>query len=125
MRTAVNPDPGIGPTPTLSVPPLLGKALYMAAIAKTGWDLVKASASHWKADKAQRLGAALAYYAVLALPPILVIFIFIVSLFYDPRTANAQVSQQVKSVMGEGGGSFMQTMMSNPQIHGKGLVATS
>jgi membrane protein len=97
----------------------------MGASAKTGWDLVKASASHWKADKAQRLGAALAYYAVLALPPILVIFLFIVSLFYDPRSASSQVSQQLNGMLGESGGSFMQTIMSNPQIHGKGLVATS
>jgi membrane protein len=93
--------------------------------AKTGWELIKASASHWKADKAQRLGAALAYYAVVALPPILVIFLFIISLFYDPRSASSQFSQQLNSLLGESGGRFMQTLMSNPQIHGKGLTATS
>src|SRR4051812_6340266 len=97
----------------------------MSSSVKTGWTLVKASASHWKADKAQRLGAALAYYAVLALPPILVIFLFIISLFYDPRTASTELSQQLNSVLGENGGRFLQTVMSNPQIHGRGVLATS
>ncbi|MDB6109726.1 MAG: ribonuclease, partial [Pedosphaera sp.] len=96
----------------------------MNSSVSTGWGLLKASASHWKKDKAQRLGAALAYYAVLALPPILVIFLFINSLFYDPRTASSEMSQQLTSVLGENGGRFLQTIMSNPQIHGRGLLAT-
>jgi membrane protein len=91
---------------------------------KTGWDLIKSTAAHWKKDKAQRLGAALAYYAILALPPLLIILLFIVSLFYDQRSAGAQVSHQLGTVVGPQQTGLLQSLMANPQIHGKGPLAS-
>ena len=88
------------------------------------WELVASTFKHWKADSAPRLGAALAYYGVLALPPILVILLFVVTLFYHSPKASAQVSQQISAMMGQQGGQFLEKLMSNPQTHGKGPIAS-
>jgi membrane protein len=93
--------------------------------AKSVSDLLKETIRHWQADKAQRLGAALAYYAVIALPPILVIFLFIISLFYDSHAATTGFSAQINSLLGPKAGDFMVSLMSAPQIHSKGVVAAA
>ncbi len=114
----------MGHLPTLPLPPPM-LSLNMETSLTSSWDLLKATVRHWMADNAQRLAAALAYYAVLALPPTLVILLFIVSLFYDPHSASSQVSQELNSLLGQKGGQFMQTLMANPQTHGKGTMATA
>ncbi|MDB6021746.1 MAG: putative rane protein, partial [Pedosphaera sp.] len=96
----------------------------MVKFIKEGWELLKATVKHWQADNAPRLGAALAYYGVLALPPILVILLFIVSLFYNSQAASSQVSQQLGTVLGQQNAQYVQKLMSSTQVHGKGPVAT-
>jgi membrane protein len=44
------------------------------------WQLLKQTYSEWQADKAPRLAAALAYYTVFSLPPLLVILLAIAGL---------------------------------------------
>lgn len=92
---------------------------------RKSWELLKATAQHWNADKSPQSGAALAYYAVLALPPVLVILLFGMSLFYDSKQATAQISEQLGNFMGPKSAEFMQQIMANPQIHGKGAMATA
>src|SRR5579884_2610599 len=48
--------------------------------AKSFWQLLKETGSEWMTDKAPRLGAALAYYTVFSLAPLLVIIIGIAGL---------------------------------------------
>ena len=45
----------------------------------TAWELIKATFNEWLEDKAQRLGAALAYYAAFSLAPRLVIAVWFAS----------------------------------------------
>lgn len=46
-------------------------------LAKTAWLLVKESFTEWMADKSPRLGAALSYYTVFSLAPVLLVVIAI------------------------------------------------
>jgi len=66
----------------------------------------------------------LAYYAVLALPPILVILLYVASLFYSQRAATSEVSNMFTSTLGPRASQFLQTLMFSPQTHGKGPLAT-
>ena len=50
-------------------------------------ELLKTTVSEWQKDKAERLGAALAYYAVFSLAPLLVSVIGIVGLAFGPEAA--------------------------------------
>jgi membrane protein len=89
------------------------------------WKMIFASAKHWLADDAQRMGAALAYFGVLALPAILVVLVYVVGLFYNSPDSHAKMTQEINSLMGQKSNQFIQGLMSNAQIQGKGPMATA
>jgi membrane protein len=91
---------------------------------KKSWELIMTATRHWVADDAQRMGAALAYYGVLALPAILVTLLYVVGLFYNSHDTNSKVAQEITSLMGQKSSQFIQSLMSQTQIHGKGPLAT-
>jgi membrane protein len=72
-----------------------------------GIGLVKQTFSEWTEDKAPRLGAALAYYAVFSIPPLLFLVIAIIGLVYHGDVAGA-IQSQLGSLIGE---STARTMM--------------
>jgi membrane protein len=61
------------------------------------WALLKETFQAWKADQAPRLAAALSYYTVFSLPPLLVILLAIVGLMFDGE----QVSQALVTEFSE------------------------
>src|SRR5262249_49591037 len=69
--------------------------------------LTKQTFSEWTEDKAPRLGAALAYYAVFSIPPLLFLVIAIIGLVYRGDVAGA-IQNQLGTLIGE---STARTMM--------------
>lgn len=59
------------------------------------WGMLKMTYSDWSEDKAPRLGAALAYYTVFSLAPMLIIVLAIVGVLFDEETVRSQISQQI------------------------------
>lgn len=84
-------------------------------------DFGKQTISNWSEDKALRLGAALAYYAVFSIPPLLLIVIGIIGLVY--ADAGAKVEQQIGMLMGS---DAAKAMMSGVQQKGEtgGVIGT-
>jgi membrane protein len=68
--------------------------------AATWASVLKETASEWWNDKAPRLGAALAYYTVLSLAPLLVLVTPVVGWIFGPERARAQVMTQVGQLLG-------------------------
>jgi membrane protein len=66
----------------------------------TAIDLLKETFSDWTEDKAPRLGAALAYYAVFSIPPLIVIVIAAIGLFYKGDVTGA-IQTQIASLVGD------------------------
>jgi membrane protein len=62
--------------------------------------LLKETLYAWMDDKAPRLGAALAYYAIFSIPPLLVLVISAVGLFYE-GDVSAVFQQQLGSLIGD------------------------
>lgn len=87
--------------------------------ARRVWELTRQTALHWKMDNAPVLGAALAYYAVLALPEILILLLFLVSFFYGSQAASAQISERLTRVVGKEAGSFLGELITDPKIRAK------
>jgi len=54
-------------------------------------DLVKKTVSSWQEDKASRLAAALSFYAVLSIPPLLVLAISIAGLVVGKASARQEL----------------------------------
>lgn len=65
--------------------------------------LFRETFKEWQADNASRIAAALAYYAVFSISPLLVIAIAIAGTFFGQQTAQTQITQQLTDLVGEDG----------------------
>jgi membrane protein len=88
------------------------------------WGLVKATLSEWSEDEVPRLGAALAYYAVFSLAPLLVIVIAIVGFFYRGDSA-AQIEQQIATHLGAQVAGMLAQAIDSTNDLGSGIAATA
>ena len=75
--------------------------------------ILKETASEWMEDQAQSLGAALAYYTVFSLAPLLLIAIAIAGFFFGREAAQDQIFDQLRGLLGEASGKAMQDMVQN------------
>jgi membrane protein len=66
-------------------------------------DLLVETFNDWNEDKAPRLAAALSYYTIFSLAPLLIIVISIAGLVFGQDAARGEVIAQVSSFMGEEG----------------------
>jgi len=91
---------------------------------KAGFDLIKQTFAGWMEDGALDLGAALAYYALFSLAPLLLIVIAVAGLVWRREAVQGQLVGQLQGLVGEQGGQAIQTMISNAGKHGSGVLAT-
>jgi membrane protein len=89
------------------------------------WNLLKTSASEWVADEAPRLGAALAYYTMLSIAPLLVVVVAVAGLVYGEAAARGELAQQLEGLVGPQGAEVLQTMLANASHPAGGLIATA
>ena len=76
-------------------------------------DLLKQAFAEFSADKVPRLGAALAYYTVFSLAPLLVVLISIVGLVYSQQAAQGQIQGQIQGAVGHDAAAMIQTMVAS------------
>jgi membrane protein len=91
---------------------------------KTIIDILKKTYSEWSEDKASRLAAALAYYSVISLAPILVILIAIAGLVFGKEAAQGQVVSEIRQFVGDLGAEAIQTVIVNTSDPQSGTFAT-
>lgn len=94
---------------------------------KQVWRLLKQAFQEWNQDKASQLAAALAYYTLFSLAPLLILAIAIASLFFDNDAVRAQLMGQVESLMGGASADFVRTVLDNANRPGEssGWVASA
>jgi len=97
---------------------------YTAFQPHTLWDLVKQTVSDWSRDRAPRLGAALAYYMVFSIVPLLIIIIAIIGLVFGQEAAQASIMQQIAAVLGEQTAAAIQDMIQRANQPSTGVVST-
>jgi membrane protein len=97
----------------------------MAVNPKAIWGLLKASISAWSDDKSPRLGAALSFYTVFAMPPLFMIVIFIASLVFDPESVRTHMFSEVGGLIGKKSAEAIQSAMAAQYDTNKGLVASA
>lgn len=78
----------------------------------------------WKEDKASRLAAALAYYTIFSLAPILVIVIAVAGLIWQRDAVQAQVMFQIQSLVGVQGADFVAELLKSAGNPTEGVTAT-
>src|SRR5205085_1512641 len=76
-------------------------------------NLLKQTFSEWNEDKAPQLAAALAYYTIFSVAPLLIIVIAIAGLVFGQQAAQNQIVGQIQGVVGQEGATFIQSMLQN------------
>jgi membrane protein len=89
------------------------------------WELISATFQEWLEDKAQRLGAALAYYAVFSLAPLLVIVVAITDRIYHGNSLD-EIHYQVAGIIGiNAADAVVATMRTLQSTHHTGAATTA
>ncbi len=88
------------------------------------WSTVKETASDWLDDNASRLAAALAYYSLLSLAPLLVITIAIAGFFFGPDAARGKVAGELGSVVGGQAAQGIQSVVASAHSTSSGVLST-
>ena len=74
------------------------------------FSIVKQAALAWMADHASRLGAALAFYTIFSLAPLLTIVVSVASLWFS-ENANQEVMAELASVVGQDNAKSLEGML--------------
>jgi len=88
------------------------------------FDLCKQSVASWRADYAPSMGAALAYYTVFSVAPLLLIVISVVGLVFGRDEARGQIFAQLSELMGADGARTVQSMLEALNKPAQGILAT-
>jgi membrane protein len=88
------------------------------------WQVATVTYSEWNADRAPRLGAALAYYTIFSLAPMLVIVMAVAGLVFEPEQVQAALNGQFQSMLGEEGSEAVSALIAGAQKHEEGTLAT-
>jgi membrane protein len=88
------------------------------------WAIVREAASGWMADNATRLAAALAFYTILSVAPLLVIVTAVAGLVFDEDVASGKLVDEMRGLMGDAGAEVVQTTIEHADRPKAGLFAT-
>ncbi len=87
--------------------------------------LLKETATEWQEDKVPVLAAALSYYTVFSLAPLLLIAIAIAGAVFGEEAARGEVVKQIQGLVGQEGAEAIQSMIQNAQKpESGGAIAT-
>lgn len=87
-------------------------------------DLFKLSAAAWRDDHAPSMGAALSYYTVFSLAPLLLLVISIAGLVFGQDAARGALFEQLQSLMGADAAAAIQGLLQSVNKPAEGLVST-
>jgi membrane protein len=91
---------------------------------KSVWSLVKESVSQWSEDYAPSMGAALAYYTIFSIAPLLIIAIAVAGFFFGEDAARGQIFEQLRGLLGDNGaGAIEAAVKSASETGGSGIAA--
>jgi membrane protein len=90
----------------------------------TAFSFVRDTFKEWNDDDALDLGAALSYYTLFSLAPMLLVVIAIAGIFFGREAVQGQLVGQIGGLVGKQGGEAIQTMVANAGKHGSGVLAT-
>lgn len=93
--------------------------------ARDGLEIVKRSGSEFFRDEGPRYAAALSYYTVFALGPLLALLLFLVGVIWDPKDVQGAIEFQIRDLVGpEASREVLAMVAHRDPTGGKGLLAT-
>jgi membrane protein len=92
---------------------------------KVTYALLKEACSAWLEDKAPSLGAALAFYTIFSLAPVLIVAIAVAGLAFGQRAAEGEVLRQIQALVGETGARAVQAVIQSANRPALGVIAAT
>lgn len=86
--------------------------------------LLKDTYQEWRDDAGQRMGAALAYYTLFSLAPLLILAIAIAGLVFGQKAAEGQIINQIRWVVGPRNAATIQNLLRSVHLNGHGRSVT-
>jgi len=87
------------------------------------WEILKSSFSGFSNDKIMKLSAALAYYTVFSVGPLLIVIVAVCSIFFGREAIEGTIYGQIQGFVGPDAAAQLQEIIKNAAIGGKGKVA--
>jgi len=91
---------------------------------KTIGVLLKETFDEWNEDKASRLSAALAYYTIFSLAPLLIMAIAIAGSIFGEEAARGEIVGQIQGLVGKSGAEVIETAIENANKPATGTIAS-
>jgi membrane protein len=89
------------------------------------WTLVKRAVAAWSDDYAPSMGAALSYYTVFSLAPLLLIVISLAGLFFGADAARGEIFGQLRGLMGDDAAKAVEGVLASVSHPASGVLGTA
>ncbi|ARV59631.1 ribonuclease BN [Nostocales cyanobacterium HT-58-2] len=91
---------------------------------KAIWELFQETFNEWSNDKVSRLAAALSYYTIFSIAPLLIIVIAIAGAVLGEDAATGAIRTQLEGLVGQDGAGVIQTAIQNANQPKAGTIAS-
>src|SRR5687767_14380496 len=91
---------------------------------KQGWQLLKGALKAWSDDYAPSMGAALSYYTLFSIAPLLLIVIAVAGWFFGDEAVRGELVGSLQYLMGEEGAKAIEGMLASISEPKEGIIAT-
>ena len=88
-------------------------------------DLFKQAGAAWLDDDAPTLGAALAFYTLFSLAPVLIVAVSVAGFAFGEKAAQGEIVRQFQGLMGMQGASAIEAILQSTNRPGLGVLATA
>jgi membrane protein len=88
------------------------------------WGVAKDAVAAWVDDYAPSMGAALSYYSVFSLAPLLLIVISIAGLVFDQEAARGEVFGQLRGLLGDASAAAIEGALTSLSKPARGVTST-
>lgn len=95
------------------------------SLLKKAWLLTRDAVLAWFSDFAPSMGAALAYYTIFSLAPMLVIVIAIAGFFFGQEAAQGEIVMQLRDIVGTTAASAIEGLLKSASEPGQGIIAAT
>ncbi len=86
--------------------------------------ILRQTFSEWNEHEVPRLAAALSFYTILSLAPLVILIVAVVALAFGRSSAQEQILNQVQGMVGQEGAATVKTMIEHADKPASGTVAS-
>ena len=97
----------------------------LAAPLRATYALFKEAVEAWMDDYAPSMGAALSYYTLFSIAPLLLIAVGVAGLVFGEEAARGEIFGQLRELMGDEGASAIERLLASADKPEGGVIATA